>query len=416
MQFMNNGAEMTEKVKNREVWLQIKMEENMSILANYLAQLIKAQLNGEKPVSVPEEIQVEDLIHLSCKNHMEYLVMGALLKTDGISEEIQGILRSHVMRSIVRTTTQIMDLKEIIRRFEEKKIVNQPMKGAQMKFIYPSPEMREMSDIDILIRHDCMDRAAEELKDMGYVLEQAIEHHDIYVKEPFMVVEAHRAMYDKTVDNNQYEYFSNFSKAILKKGYKYTYDFNDEDFYIYMIAHMAKHFYVKGCGVRNLVDIYVYLKAKEDVLNHKYVEEELKKLGLSTFTKHMEKLAFAWLDQKPFTEFQQQVFDYMLDSGIYGKDENGIWNKFSEFKMKGKEVSKFRLKLWYFFPPIVYMAEYYPWIEGKPFLLPIAWGIRACRGIFMRKGTDKRKMIHEIEQEQVQVYKNIYQEMQLHFK
>ena len=369
MQFMNNGAEMTEKVKNREVWLQIKMEENMSILANYLAQLIKAQLNGEKPVSVPEEIQVEDLIHLSCKNHMEYLVMGALLKTDGISEEIQGILRSHVMRSIVRTTTQIMDLKEIIRRFEEKKIVNQPMKGAQMKFIYPSPEMREMSDIDILIRHDCMDRAAEELKDMGYVLEQAIKHHDIYVKEPFMVVEAHRAMYDKTVDNNQYEYFSNFSKAILKKGYKYTYDFNDEDFYIYMIAHMAKHFYVKGCGVRNLVDIYVYLNAKEDVLNHKYVEEELKKLGLSTFTKHMEKLAVAWLDQKPFTEFQQQVFDYMLDSGIYGKDENGIWNKFSEFKMKGKEVSKFRLKLWYFFPPVVYMAEYYPWIEGKPFLL-----------------------------------------------
>ena len=75
----------------------------------------------------------------------------------------------------------------------------------------------------------------------------------------------------------------------------------------------------------------------------------------------------------------------MLDSGIYGKDENGIWNKFSEFKMKGKEVSKFRLKLWYFFPPVVYMAEYYPWIEGKPFLLPIAWGIRACRGIFMRK-------------------------------
>ena len=138
-----------------------------------------------------------------------------------------------------------MDLKEIIRRFEEKKIVNQPMKGAQMKFIYPSPEMREMSDIDILIRHDCMDRAAEELKDMGYVLEQAIKHHDIYVKEPFMVVEAHRTMYDKTVDNNQYEYFSNFSKAILKKGYKYTYDFNDEDFYIYMIAHMAKTFLCK---------------------------------------------------------------------------------------------------------------------------------------------------------------------------
>ncbi len=388
----------------------------MSILANYLAQLIKAQLTGEKPASVPKEIQVEDLIHLSCKNHMEYLVMGALLKADGISEEIQEILRAHVMRSIVRTTTQIMELKEILHRFEAKQIVSQPMKGAWMKFIYPSPEMREMSDIDILIRHDCMDRAAEELKDMGYVLEQAIKHHDIYVKPPFMVVEAHRAMYDKTVDNNQYEYFSNFSKAILKDGYTCTYDFNVNDFYIYMIAHMAKHFYVKGCGVRNLVDIYVYLNEKGEELDRKYVEAELEKLGLAVFTKHMEQLAFTWLDEKPFTEFQQQVFDYMLDSGIYGKDENGIWNKFSEVKMKDREVSKFRLKLWYFFPPIAYMTEYYPWIEKKPFLLPVAWGIRACRGIFMKKGTDKRKMLHDIEQEQVQVYKNIYQEMQLHFK
>lgn len=388
----------------------------MSILSNYLAQLIKAQLNGEKPAHVPENIKVEDLIHLAGKNHMVYLISGALLKADGLSDEVQNTLRSHVMRSIVQTTTQVMELKEIIRRFEEKNIVSQPMKGAQMKFIYPSPEMREMSDIDILIRHDCMERAAEELKDMGYVLEQAIKHHDIYVKPPFMVVEAHRAMYDKTVDNNQYEYFSNFSKAILMDGYTCTYDFNANDFYIYMIAHMAKHFYVKGCGVRNLVDIYVYLNEKGKELDLKYVETELEKLGLAVFTKHMEQLAFTWLDEKPFTEFQQQVFDYMLDSGIYGKDENGIWNKFSEVKLKDREVSKLRLKSWYFFPPVAYMAEYYPWIEEKPFLLPIAWGIRACRGIFMKKGTDKRKMLHDIEQEQVQVYKNIYQEMQLHFK
>lgn len=388
----------------------------MSILSNYLAQLIKAQLNGEKPAHVPENIKVEDLIHLAGKNHMVYLISGALLKADGLSDEVQNTLRSHVMRSIVQTTTQVMELKEIIRRFEEKNIVSQPMKGALMKFIYPSPEMREMSDIDILIRHDCMERAAEELKDMGYVLEQAIKHHDIYVKPPFMVVEAHRAMYDKTVDNNQYEYFSNFSKAILMDGYTCTYDFNANDFYIYMIAHMAKHFYVKGCGVRNLVDIYVYLNEKGKELDLKYVETELEKLGLAVFTKHMEQLAFTWLDEKPFTEFQQQVFDYMLDSGIYGKDENGIWNKFSEVKLKDREVSKLRLKSWYFFPPVAYMAEYYPWIEEKPFLLPIAWGIRACRGIFMKKGTDKRKMLHDIEQEQVQVYKNIYQEMQLHFK
>lgn len=123
-----------------------------------------------------------------------------------------------------------MELKKIIQRFEEKEIVNQPMKGAKMKFIYPRPEMREMSDIDILIRQDCMEKAEDELKEMGYTLHQAIKHHDIYVKAPLMVVEAHRAMYDKTVDNNQYEYFSDFSKTVLQDGCSYTYDFNTEDF------------------------------------------------------------------------------------------------------------------------------------------------------------------------------------------
>lgn len=388
----------------------------MSVLSNYLAELIKAQLDGRKPEAMPEKLKLEDLVRLSRKNHIDYLVLGALLKTDGITDEWKSKLRSYVMTSVVRTTTQVMELKELTRRFEEKEIVNQPMKGARMKFIYPSPEMREMSDIDILIRQDCMEKAAEVLKDMGYTLHQSVKHHDIYVKKPFMVVEAHRTMYDKTVDHDQYEYFSNFSKSVLVEGCSYIYDFDEEHFYIYMIAHMAKHFYTKGCGIRNLVDIYVYLYARGKNMDRAYVDAELEKLGLAVFTKHMEKLAFAWLDQKPLTEFQQQVFDYMLDSGIYGKDENGIWNKFSEEKRKDAEVSKLQLKSWYFFPPLAYMAEYYPWLEDRPYLLPAAWAIRACRGIFMKKGTQKRKMIHDIEQEQVRIYKKIYQEMQLHFK
>ena len=388
----------------------------MSILTDYLAELVRAQLEGKKAKALPKELNFEEIVELSHKNHMDYLLMGALLNTEGLEEKKSKILRAYVMQSIIKTTTQVMELKKIIRRFEEKEIVNQPMKGAKMKFIYPRPEMREMSDIDILIRQDCMEKAEDELKEMGYTLHQAIKHHDIYVKAPLMVVEAHRAMYDKTVDNNQYDYFSDFSKTVLQDGCSYTYDFKTEDFYIYMIAHMAKHFYVKGCGIRNLVDIYVYLQAKENEMDREYIDIELKKLGLDVFTDHMESIAMDWLNHKPLSKFQQQVFDYMLDSGIYGKDENGIWNKFSEEKQKKKDVSVKQLKKWYFFPPLSYMTEYYPWLERIPVLLPVAWGIRACRGVFMKKGTEKRKMLYNIEKEEIQTYKEIYEEMQLHFK
>ena len=204
----------------------------MSILTDYLAELVRAQLEGKKAKALPEELKFEEIVELSHKNHMDYLLMGALLNTEGLEEKKSKILRAYVMQSIIKTTTQVMELKKIIRRFEEKEIVNQPMKGAKMKFIYPRPEMREMSDIDILIRQDCMEKAEDELKEMGYTLHQAIKHHDIYVKAPLMVVEAHRAMYDKTVDNKQYDYFSDFSKTVLQDGCSYTYDFKTEDFYI----------------------------------------------------------------------------------------------------------------------------------------------------------------------------------------
>lgn len=388
----------------------------MRSIDRYFAELVLAQLNSRKPAAIPEDISVEELIVLSRKNHMDYMILGGLLKTGNLPEKYIPQLRQLVMTSLFRTTTQIKEFRELIKRFEEKQVKNQPMKGSLLRYMYPSPEMREMSDIDILIEKESWDEAVKVMTDMGYHLHEAVKHHDIYVKKPFMVIEAHRAMYDKTVDNNQYEYFKNMSKAVLREGYQYSYDFTEEDFYIYMIAHMAKHFYKMGCGVRNLVDIYVYHQKVGKTMNQKYVDGELKSLGLYDFNSHMVKLANIWLGGEKEELFYDQLFDYMLGSGIYGKDENGIWNKFCEEKMQEKEITKKRLKTWYLFPPLHYMAEYYPWLEEHSFLLPIAWGIRAFRGIFLHKGVHKRNMIHEIEQEQIGVYKKIYQEMNLHFK
>lgn len=388
----------------------------MKVLADYLAELIHAQLESRKPASVPEGVTIEELYKISVKAHMDYLILGALLKLDSLPDEWKNALRQRVMISISRTVAQVSELKEMRRRFEEKEIGNQPMKGAWMKFIYPSPEMREMSDIDVLIQQDCMDKANEELQDMGYTLKKDVKHHAVYSKPPFMTIEAHRSMYDKTVDTNQYNYFSDFSKAKPVENCSYTYNFDDNDFYIYMISHMAKHFYTMGCGIRNLLDIYVYLNAKGEVLDRVYINAELEKLGLRAFTEQMESLAYVWLDGKECTQLQQHIFDYMIDSGIYGKDENGIWNKFAEEKVKGKDISRTRLKLWYFFPPISYMSEYYPMLEEHPVLYPVAWVRRACRGIFEKQGVHKREMLREIDSEQIKVYQKIYQAMDLHFK
>lgn len=389
----------------------------MSIV-EYLAELVNAQLEGKKPAQIPQGITIEEILDIAHRNHMNYLLLGALLKTDTdkISEEHKEIMRSRVMRSLMRTVAQVTELQDLEKSFEEAGVKNQFMKGARMKFLYPAPELREMSDIDVLIDGECMKIAAQLLAERGYTLSKSIKHHDIYHKAPFMVVEAHKAMYDKTVDEEQYKYFSNFSRAVLREGMRYTYDFSKEDFYIYMMAHMAKHFYAMGCGIRNLVDIYVYREKFGACMNQEYIKDELKKCGILEFTKHMEKLTEIWLKGEKSSMFYEDLFRYMMDSGIYGKDENGIWNKFAEEKMKDKEATPSQLKRWYYFPPVSYMSEHYPWLEEHSYLLPVAWGIRAFRGAFLKKGVQKRKMVHEIESDKVKTYQTIYQNMGLHFK
>lgn len=384
--------------------------------ADYLSEVVRAQLEGRRPQPLPEGVTVEALADVARRGHMEYLILGALLRLEEQTAQYREQLRGRVMQSVARTLMQVTQLKELLARFEAQGIVSQPLKGACLKFLYPSPEMREMSDIDILIGEGCMQKASQVLADMGYALERSIRHHDIYRKPPYMVVEAHRAIYDKTVDGNQYRYFSDFSRTVRREGCQYTYDFKPEDFYVYMLAHMAKHFYQMGCGIRNLVDIYVFRSRFDGVMDRAYIDGELEKCGLRAFAGHMERLTQIWLGEGAWTPFYEQLFQYMSDCGIYGRDENGIWNKFCEEGSADGQVSRGRLRRWYWFPPLSYMAEYYPWLERMPVLLPWAWLVRGVRGLVQRKGRYKRQMIRSIEQDKISVYREIYQEMQLHFK
>lgn len=388
----------------------------MRELDSYLAELIKSQLENRIADEIPSGITVNQIVEVALQNQMKYLLLGALVRVPNLGEEEREYLRGHVIQCVLRTAVQVKELGELEQCFEEAGVVNQPMKGAILRFLYPSPEMREMSDIDILIAEQNMEAASEILKQKGYLMTESIKHHDIYKKPPFLIVEAHRAMYDKTVDRNQHGYFSNFSRTKLKEGCQYTHVFGVDDFYVYMMSHMAKHFYQTGCGIRHLVDIYIYLNTYRSSMDRKYVEQELDRCGILTFTINMEQLAFGWLDSGKLNPLHEKLFAYMLDSGIYGKDENGIWNKFVYQKGLDKEMSRGQLKCWYFFPPLYYMAEYYPYLENKPWLLPWAWLVRGVCGVFGHKGSFKRKMIEHIDKEQIQTLKTIYEEMELRFK
>lgn len=387
----------------------------MSVMMQYLSELVHAQMNETKPRNIPNGIQIEELESLACRNHMEYLFFGALLRTE-LEEDKKPRLKSYVIQSSMRSLTQTCCLKEFEERCEKEGIYHQLLKGSVLKSLYPTPELREMSDMDVMIYDKDLRRASKVVEEMGFTLYKSVKHHDIYRKPPFLVMELHHALYDKDVDKVQYEYFKNRKQLSLKEGRKYALQFGVEDFYVYMISHMAKHFYETGCGIRNIMDVYLYRRLYETSWDEDIIEKELSLCKLSAFESRICTLSKVWLGGQVLDPFSEVLFHYMVDCGIYGKGENGVWGKFALHSQKNLKDDKAYAKRWYYFPPRIYMESDYPWLKKAPFLLIAAWVIRAVHGLLSKDGREKRKMLLSIKSEEVSTINHIYKNMQLNFK
>lgn len=383
-------------------------------LMSYLGELVRAQLDNRVPKTIPEGITLNQLMDIARKGQIVYLIHGALLKLS-LKEEEYNLIRPGVVNSTIKTLRQVCLINELSAELEKAGIRNQFLKGSVMKFVYPNPEMREMSDVDIMIYESSLDKTDSILCKMGFTKKTDIKHHSIYANKAGIIVEAHWDLYDCNVDKEQFVYYKDNFRAVLSEGKKYSFEFTKEDFYVYMISHMAKHFYETGCGVRNLVDIYVYNNAYDGVIERSTVDREFKRLGLDEFEKHMKNLAYIWLDNCPASQFYIDLFEYMLDCGIYGKGENGVWGQL----IKGNadlDRKRSRLKKWYYFPPKSYMTEYYPWLRNRTWLLPVAWIIRAFHGITNRDSIERKNLISNADRDTIMRVGNIYKTLNLDFK
>ncbi|MBQ6786255.1 MAG: nucleotidyltransferase family protein [Lachnospiraceae bacterium] len=380
-------------------------------IMDYLAELILSQFENRTPESIPEGIDIEELVRIANESQMQYIILAALIKLD-LPGEVIARIKPYLIRSTMKTLAQVQAAKELQEAFERAGIRNQVLKGSVMKFIYPRPEMREMSDVDIMIYETDFTEAENIMQQKGFDKVQAIKHHVIFRKSPFLICEMHWSLYEQTVDREQYLYYKDQFRAILKEGCKYTYEFSKEDFYVYMISHMAKHFYENGCGIRNLVDIYVYLDKCQDEMNREIIDKELKKCGLSDFEYHVVRLANIWLKKEQSTEFYNQLFHYMLNCGIYGKCENGVWAQVAK-QNRNRQESIGNKKYKYYFPALEYMKEYYPWLEKNSWLLPVAWVCRGIHGISNKESLERTKVLGD--DKRYQIMTAIYNELNLDF-
>ncbi len=390
---MTNGADM--------ITTQLIMKDTSELIR---ACFEKRELNN---ISIDKE----ELLNIALNGNMQYPLLYPTLKNEKNTELVNKI-RDIIKKCTFIAYAQAMCAKQLTELFEQEKVRHQLLKGAVLKNLYPSPEMRQMSDVDIVIFDESLDRAANLLESKGYTNFGLEKHHMIFSSSVGVCVELHWCLFDQNVDYGQYLYYKNTFRSKKVKNLNYTYEFGTEDFYIYLIAHMAKHFFETGCGIRNLIDIYVYTRKYDDQMDMKYLANELKKCGLYDFENNMRNLAYIWMEQKKCSIFYENLFEYMVNCGIYGKRINGVWGQLA--KETGDNIALAKIR--YYFPSISFMKEKYPWLGNKPFLLPLAWVLRGTTGIKSSQGGEHAELINKAGKNEIEKMLEIYHRMNLDFR
>lgn len=331
------------------------------------------------------EYDWEKLSSLFRKQNMLPIYYRALLKADEqlSNKPDKSVIDSVFYLSAKRIPRQINQQCEIERLkglFEEYGIDNLFLKGSVIYKRYPDPMLRTMNDIDLLYKPSQHKLIKKVLMEHDYVSYSEGRKNDTYRKTKHILLEAHRQLVPS--DSEFFDWCDKiWERSVLSEGMKNAYEMKLEDEIVFCIIHMAIHFLEGGIGARFLCDLYVYNNIGFD---REYVVSELGKIGLADFFNKMSDLVDLWFDGKADSRSYDSIIDYIMGGGVFGKKEN------ARALATEKGGSSYLKQYW--FPSYREMCSLYPWLDGKPYLLPAAWGKRGFNAVFVKKKSLKRSI------------------------
>ncbi len=316
-----------------------------------------------------------------------YLYPGTMNLT--VPEEVRKIFRTAYNRSLRKEAIVHLEVSSFMEQLEQQGIDYLPLKGWQMKRLYPSPELRTMTDVDILLRPEQFEAACRLIEADGFELFAEVEYHNCYRKKPVTEVELHRKLFSSNATPNPY-FASVWDRAVLSKGHEYA--MSPADQYLYMIAHMAKHLVGNGAGIRNIIDVCLCRRS------HLFTEKEeaaidraLMEMGLKTFAEKINIFAELCFSDGPMDVDQTYLFRYIISGGLYGK----TGNRDVMILMKQESGNKARWFLKELFPTREELEPklgLQPKTIRKP-LYPFYWVKWVIHGILFRRDNIKKRFV-----------------------
>ena len=269
------------------------------------------------------------------------------------------------------------------------------LKGWELRKLYPEPTMRQMADLDILVKPYGFQLIRSVMESSGY---SSGKIESTWMHDNFSKNEVHFEMHKRLTDDSaaiQAWERGLWDRAEMVEGNIYR--MSPEDFYIFHFVHLHKDFMNGSLGLRRIVD--TWLLQKQNNVDMNQVQQWLDKFGMWTFHERILKLCRVTMGDGQMDEESEVMLIHAFTHGIYG---SGRSYKAGRIAAMGGNVrmGKLKSKLAAVFLPYKRMKAQFPILEKWPFLLPFCWVKRIIRFL---KG-DKKKYIRMLD------YSNVKQE------
>ena len=391
----------------------------MDALQRGIITLLRSGLTGES-LCLPEGFDLKEAYSQMTRHCVQELCyLGAV--NCGVDKKLpimQKLFQDYA-KQMICSERQMNALRTLLQDFEKNGIDYLLLKGSVLKQLYPSPELRQMGDADILIRNEQYHKIRLIMAELGFA-EKAVGPYDYTWDLPELHTELHYRL-ASPADVEFLGYFGDGWRRSKKTEKPCCYAYSIEDHLIYLFMHFAKHYRDSGIGLKHAVDLWVYAKAYPE-MNGLYLKQELSKLHLWEFYCNIQNMLQTWFSGSTADEKTSFITNVIFESGAFGAHETFLVSTgVRAAKRSGSSrTAQLRRAADVMFPSRETMTKRYPMLGKRPALLPIMWIVRGLRVLAVQpeKIRQQKNQIAVATAEKIDAYQQAlnYVGLDFHFK
>ena len=370
---------------------------------------IKRKMGTNEKVNIGDKLDWQKVLYLSKKHRISILLYYGIANSEiNVPKDDFFILERYALNSAVISKKQLFAISQLLTEFENNGIDYMPVKGSVLKMLYPKAELRPMGDADILIKVDQYDKIKPILEKIGYEFSAESLCEIIWKKKGKLYLELHKTLVPENVEDYYVHFGTGWENAIKSEGYEHKFELSQEDHYLFIFAHFARHYRAAGIGIKHIVDIWLYNKIYGN-MDYDYINKRLEEIGIKEFHKNVLQTLEVWFENKQDTSMSDFITSIIFSSGAFGRRSKAILSEAVKLKGKNGDVNLAkRSKLgWLIFYPYKFMCLKYPVLKKAPILLPFFWVIRILNALLFKKDKVEKYLgnIKAMEDKEIEEYR-----------